>query len=213
MPGEGPPRHSQRRPWDPGDRKGQGSRPGSSPSSLQPNLPGSWHPRGLLGGRPPELRPLTLGPLGVPEQPHVPAPSRPDPGAVLAQAGGSQLNKPIPTEAGGTRDWKASKLPSEALWYKFNPRQGLTILLTVASPALPGNCPSQAGPRRYLKEGQRVVVQDGFWRSDDCGEVVVCTRKCPAPPLPPSPPPPFAHACPYTPDPAPRTGLSEPEDF
>lgn len=52
----------------------------------------------------------------------------------------------------------------------------------MASPALPGNCPSQASPRQYLKEGQRVVIQDGFWRSDDCGEVVVCTRKCPAPP-------------------------------
>lgn len=66
VPREGPPWHSQRRPWDPGDRQGQGSRPGSSPSNLQPNLPGSWHPRGLLGSWPPKLRPLTLGPSGAP---------------------------------------------------------------------------------------------------------------------------------------------------
>ena len=76
----------------------------------------------------------------------------------------------------------------------------------MASPVLPGNCPSQASPRQYLKEGQRVVVQDGFWRSDDCGEVVVCTRKCPAPP--PITTPTFCSCLPLHPSPlAPRTGL------
>lgn len=51
-----------------------------------------------------------------------------------------------------------------------------------------------------------MVVQDGFWRSDDCGEVVVCTRKCPAPP--PITTPTFCSCLPLHPrPPAPRTGL------
>ena len=133
------------------------------------------------------MRPLTL-------HPPPPAPSHPDPGAGCRRSrlgkAGSQPGRPIPARAGSGGGWKGPAPASEALVSLWCPPS------TSPEPARPHLQPwPPASPPgcQYLKEGQPVVIQDGFWRGDDCEKISVWAQSHLAP-------------CP-SPDPHRRTGL------